>query len=311
MRLKFFSSTPSFGDVASAASHGIGARNAIGIFQSRPGFGDVASASGHDVGARNANEIFFEVDQALDMLRVPLVTILALEMRLKFFQVDQRLQMLRMALVTIFARKMRLKIFWSRPSFGDVASAASHHDWWEKCDWKFFQVHQALETLRVPLVTILARKMRLKFFSSWPSFGDVASGAGHDIGARNAIEIFWSPPSFGDVASSARHDIGARNAIEILRNRPMFGDVASGAGHDIGARNAIEFFLLRGTLLSTPLPRKIAGEHTRKKAQSWKLSARLSSPRRPQRPPAGQAIFVSLKSFFLSPSLYLAQIFKL
>ena len=36
----------------------------------------------------------FEVDQALEMLRVPLVTIWAREMRLKFFEVDQALEML-------------------------------------------------------------------------------------------------------------------------------------------------------------------------------------------------------------------------
>ena len=36
---------------------------------------------------------FFEVDQALEMLRVPLVTMLAREMRLKLFEVDQRLEM--------------------------------------------------------------------------------------------------------------------------------------------------------------------------------------------------------------------------
>ena len=40
------------------------------------------------------------------------------------------------------------------------------------------------------LVTILAREMRLKFFEVDQRFGDVASGASHDIGARNAIEIF-------------------------------------------------------------------------------------------------------------------------
>ena len=45
-------------------------------------------------------------------------------------------------------------------------------------------------------------------------FGDVASVASHDIGARNAIERFSSRPSFGDVASAASHDISARNAIE-------------------------------------------------------------------------------------------------
>ena len=97
------------------------------------------------------------------MLRVPLVTILAREMRLKFFEVDQRLEMLRVPLVTILAREMRLK---------------------------FSQVDQSLEMLRVPLVTILAWEMRLKLFPSRPSFEDVASGASHDIGARNAIENF-------------------------------------------------------------------------------------------------------------------------
>ena len=51
-----------------------------------------------------------------------------------------------------------------------------------------------------------------------------------------------SRPTFGDVASAASHDIGARNAIEIFRSRPTFGDVASAASHDIGARNAIEIF---------------------------------------------------------------------
>ena len=77
-------------------------------------------------------------------------------------------------------------------------------------------IEQPLRLMRVPLVTILAREMRLNFFLSRPSFGDVASGASHDIDARNAIEIFRSRPTFGDVASGASHDIGARNAIEIV-----------------------------------------------------------------------------------------------
>ena len=124
--------------------------------------------------------------------------------------------------------------------------------------------------LRLSLVTILAREMRLKCFCSRPTFGDVASGASHDISARNAFEIFSSRPSFGEVGSAASHDIGAenaiesffevdeafemlrvplvtiigaRNAIESFSSRPSFGDVASGASHDIGARNAIESFL--------------------------------------------------------------------
>ena len=53
----------------------------------------------------------FEVDQALEMLRVPLVTILVREMRLKFSQVDRALEMLRVPLVPILAREMRLKSF--------------------------------------------------------------------------------------------------------------------------------------------------------------------------------------------------------
>ena len=114
--------------------------------------------------AREMRLKIVEVDQRLEMLRVPLVTILAREMRMKFFEVDQRLEMLRVPLVTILAREMRLK---------------------------FFEVDQRLEMLRVPLVTILAREMRLKIFSSRPTFGDVAIAAGHDIGARNAIEIFF------------------------------------------------------------------------------------------------------------------------
>ena len=83
---------------------------------------------------------------------------------------------------------------------------------------KVFQVDQRLEMLRVPLVTIFGREMRLKICWSRPNLGDVASGASHDIGARNAIENFSSRPSFGDVASAASHDIGARNAIESFFN---------------------------------------------------------------------------------------------
>ena len=40
-----------------------------------------------------------------------LVTILAREMRLTIFEVDQALEMLRVPLVTIWAREMRLKFF--------------------------------------------------------------------------------------------------------------------------------------------------------------------------------------------------------
>ena len=40
----------------------------------------------------------------------------------------------------------------------------------------------------MPLVTILAREMRLKIFEVDHGFGSVASAAWHNLGARNAIE---------------------------------------------------------------------------------------------------------------------------
>ena len=57
---------------------------------------------------------------------------------------------------------------------------------------KFFEVDQRLEMLRVALITILAREMRLKVFSSRASFGGVMSAAGHDIGWRKAIESYFN-----------------------------------------------------------------------------------------------------------------------
>ena len=46
-------------------------------FRRRPTFGDVASTASHDIGARNAIENVFA--EAVDMLRVPQVTVLAQE----------------------------------------------------------------------------------------------------------------------------------------------------------------------------------------------------------------------------------------
>ena len=43
----------------------------------------------------------------------------------------------------------------------------------------------------MPLLTTLAREMRLDFVSRRPSFGDAASPVSHDNGARNAIEYFF------------------------------------------------------------------------------------------------------------------------
>ena len=81
------------------------------IFWSRPSFGDVASAAGNEIGARNA----IENDQALEMLRVSLVTVLAREMRLNVLEVDQALDMLRVLLVTILSREIGLASATSQP----------------------------------------------------------------------------------------------------------------------------------------------------------------------------------------------------
>ena len=68
--------------------------------------GDGASAASHDIGASNEIENF---EQSLDMLRVPLVIIMARDVQLKVF--DQAVEKLGGALVTILARGLRLKIF--------------------------------------------------------------------------------------------------------------------------------------------------------------------------------------------------------
>ena len=148
-----------------AASHDIGARNANEFYWSRPSFGNVASVASHGTGTKNRLK-FFDVNQALEMLWVPLVTMLAWEVGLKFFWRHQALEILRMPLVTKLVKEMRLKCFWSRPNFADVASAASHdigarnlfenflkstkvwrcclcrqsRYWSEKSDWNFFEV---------------------------------------------------------------------------------------------------------------------------------------------------------------------------
>ena len=183
MLLKILWSRPSFGEGASAVSNDIGVRNAIEnflksamlwrcwechwseywrekcdwfFFWSRPNFGDAASAA---ISAGKAIEQFFEVDQALEMLQVQLVTILAQEMRLKFLNSSWRCCEERKSrywrekrnwkifnnpstcceclLVTILARDMRLKFY-----------------------------TKTLEKLRGPLVTTLARVMRLKILNS-------------------------------------------------------------------------------------------------------------------------------------------------
>ena len=104
------------------------------------------------------------------MLRVLLVTILAREMRLKFFEVDQRLEMLRVALVTRLAREMRLKIFWSQPTFGDVASAASHDIGARNAIESFFNY---IWCQTADNVTSRARKISLKFVEKTSIFNRI------------------------------------------------------------------------------------------------------------------------------------------
>ena len=80
---------------------------------------------------------------------------------------------------------------------------------------KFFEEDQALERLRAPLVTILAREMRLKIFSRRPSFGDVASAANHDIGARNEIEILKSTKPHASVRKRWKTTAGVCDLVRL------------------------------------------------------------------------------------------------
>ena len=54
-----------------------------------------------------------------------------------------------------------------------------------KADMILKKFDQSFRLMRVPVVTILGREMRLKFFPRRPRLGDVVSTAGHDIGARH------------------------------------------------------------------------------------------------------------------------------
>ena len=120
----------------------------------------------HEIGARNAIEIFFKTT--------------------KLWRCCECRQ----------SRYWREKCYWkflksTKLWSGDVASAAGHDIGARNAIETFFKsTNLSLEMLRVPLVRILAREMRLNIFSSRPSFGDVASAASHDGGARTAIESF-------------------------------------------------------------------------------------------------------------------------
>ena len=72
----------------------------------------------------------------------------------------------------------------------------------------------------------------------WTVLRDVARGASHNIGTRNAIETFST--ILGHTAKTSGHDIAPRYEIESFL--PNSWEVARAAGHDITARSAIEFF---------------------------------------------------------------------
>ena len=82
---------------------------------------------------------------------------------------------------------------------------------------KFFEVDQRLEMLRVPIVTILAREMRPKFFQVDQALEMLRVSLVTILARERRLKIFEvDQASIGDVASAASHDIGARNAIEIF-----------------------------------------------------------------------------------------------
>ena len=100
------------------------------------------------------------------------------------------------------SRFKAIEIFWSRPTLWDVANAASH-DIGARNAIEFFEVVQALEMLRVPLVTILARKMRLKVFST-------ISGAKLPItwlaALGNLFKVHWKDVNFQSHVSRQYRD---------------------------------------------------------------------------------------------------------
>ena len=81
---------------------------------------------------------------------------------------------------------------------------------------KFFEVDQRLEMLRAAQVTILAREMRLNFFEVDQALEMLRVPLVTIFAREMRMKIFGSRPSFGDVASCASDDISARNAIEIV-----------------------------------------------------------------------------------------------
>ena len=249
MLLKMFWSWPSFGDVASAVSHDVAARNAIEIFSSRPSFGDFASAAGHDIGGRNEIEMFSSRPSFGDVAGA--------------------------ASHDIGARKA-IENFSNRPSFGDVASAASQKigtrnaieiflkstklwscckcrssryrrekcDWiflrptklwkccecrfsryWrEKCDWNFFEVDRALEMLPVPLVTILAREIKPQSGFLSPLSGIAGAEPFSSGWCRSAWSLQKLPLAWCCGEHTLHHNLSALAAMHMhSMNQPLKG----------------------------------------------------------------------------------------
>ena len=133
------------------------------------------------------------------MLRVALVTILAREMRLKYFEVDQCLEMLRVAQVTILAREMRSKVFSSRPSFGDVASAASHDIGARNAMESFFN-YIWFQTANN--VTSRARRIFLKFVQKMSIFNRIYRANIVTSGPRSTTKACFVKKTFNRISRS-------------------------------------------------------------------------------------------------------------
>ena len=92
--------------------------------------------------------------------------------------------------------------------------------WREKCDIRLKKFEQPLTVMRVMLATIVVRDKRLKIFLKSTNFWRRCECRYVTVLARNAIEFFWMQPSFGEGASAAGHDVGAKKAIEIAFSFP-------------------------------------------------------------------------------------------
>ena len=131
---------------------------------------------------------------------------------------------------------------------------------------KFFEVDRALGMLRVPLVTILAREMRLKIFWSRPSFGDVADVAiatGHDVGTRNAIESF-SRISRANNATSRARNISLKFVEKVsIFNRIYRANIVTGGPRSTSKASFVEklSFLAPTSWLAALAPHSLRGLH--------------------------------------------------